>query len=160
MKKAIYDIIGDFGEELIYTFEFVFNSLISAVEFMAGLLVSLIANVGNGIVIFIANLFKVSMWLIDRDRVAHTELVIDQQTISTELEILINVNKIKEDALQRKAWTSNHSLALNELSSELYNQCNWDEQRIHQYMRGIVETIPGLSYVSNDDSDDSIDLED
>ena len=70
------------------------------------------------------------------------------------------LNKIKEDALQRKAWTSNHSLALNELSSELYNQCNWDEQRIHQYMRGIVETIPGLSYVSNDDSDDSIDLED
>jgi hypothetical protein len=162
MKNIMYDIIGDFGEELIELLELLFNSLISVVHFIANSFSSLITAVGNGILAAIANVFKMSLWLIDRDRVSHTELVIDQYDINTELEILMNVNRVKEDALERKTWTGNHSMALNELSSRLYNECNWDETRIHQYMRNLVEAIPGLSYVSGNDSesDDSIDLED
>jgi hypothetical protein len=102
-----------------------------------------------------------SLWLIDRDRVDHTEMVMDQAPLNNELQILMNVTRLKEDALERKAWTNHHSLALNQLSSKLYNECNWNEQRIHEYMRAIVESIPGLSYVPGDEDDDeSIDLDD
>ena len=91
-------------------------------------------------------------------------MVIEQQYINNELDILMSVTKVKEDALFHKTWTTNHSLALNELSTKLYHECDWDKDRIHEYMRAIVESIPGLSYIAADtddeDDDDSIDLDD
>lgn len=150
MRNIIYNAIGGFGEDLIAGLQVIFNFLID-----------LVTGIGNAIIVSIANIFKMSLWLIDRNRVDHAEMVMDQVPINNELQILMNVTRLKEDALEHKAWTSNHSLALNQLSSKLYNECNWDEKRIHEYMRAIVESIPGLSYVPGDeDEDDSIDLED
>lgn len=150
MRNIIYNAVGDFGEDLITGLQAVFNFLID-----------LVTGIGNAIIISTANVFKMSLWLIDRDRVDHTEMVMDQAPLSNELQILMNVTRLKEDALERKAWTNHHSLALNQLSSKLYNECNWNEQRIHEYMRAIVESIPGLSYVPGDEDDDeSIDLDD
>lgn len=151
MKNIIYNAIGNFGEDLITGLQAIFNFIID-----------LIAGIANFLIISVANIFKMSLWLIDRDRVDHAEMVIDQVPINNELQILMNVTRVKEDALERKTWTNHHSLALNQLSSKLYNECNWDEKRIHEYMRAIVESIPGLSYVPGDEEDDdeSIDLDD
>ena len=151
MRKIIYDTLGDFGEDLITGLQVIFNFLID-----------ILTGVGNTIIAFVANIFKMSMWLIDKERVDHTETVIEQFPLNNELQILMNVTRLKEDALERKTWTNHHSSALNQLSSKLYNECNWDQSRIHEYMRAIVESIPGLSYVPGDDEedDDSIELED
>lgn len=146
MRNFFFNLIGDFGEDLITLVQFVFNSLIS-----------LIAFVGDTLTSFVANIFKMSLWMIDRNRVDHTEMVIDQVPINNELQILINVTRVKEDALEQKTWTKDHSLAINHLSSKLYNECNWNEKRIHEYMKAIVESIPGLSYVSGDEDGDEDD---
>ena len=151
MRKIIYDTLGDFGEDLITGLQVIFNFLID-----------ILTGVGNTIIASVANIFKMSMWLIDKERVDHTETVIEQFPLNNELQILMNVTRLKEDALERKTWTNHHSSTLNQLSSKLYNECNWDQNRIHEYMRAIVESIPGLSYVPGDDEedDDSMDLED
>jgi hypothetical protein len=153
MKNFIFNTIADMGESLIAGLQLIFNFLIDVQTKLANYLITLVANT-----------FKMSLWLVSSDRVGHAEMVIEQQSLNNELEILMNVTKVKEDALSRKAWTSHHSLALNELSTKLYHECDWDKDRIHDYMRAIVESIPGLSYVAADeddeDDDESINLDD
>lgn len=153
MKNWLYEIIADFGE-----------SFIVGCQFLAELLINLLTEIVNKFIELTASIFKLALWLIDGNRVSHAEHVIDQMSINNELSILMNVTKIKEDALERRAWTTHHSIALNELSSQLYNECNWDRVRIHDYMRAIVESIPGLTYAAVDDDDEdedeAIDLDD
>lgn len=151
MKELMFNFLSDVGE-----------SIIIGTQIMMALILSAQTRLANFFIDLTANSFKSLLWIIDPDRVNHAEHVIDQMSLNNELEILMNVTKVKEDALERRSWTNHHSIALNELSSKLYNECDWDKSRIHDYMRAIVESIPGLSYVAgeDDDDDDSIDLDD
>lgn len=151
MKEIVFDYLSDLGEAIIF-----------GIQIIAEFAISIQANLANSIIRIIANSFKSLLWLVDRGRVDHAEQVIDQMSLNNELTILMSVTKIKEDALEHRSWTNKHSIALNELSSKLYNECDWDKSKIHDYMRAIVESIPGLSYVAGDDEDDDdpIDLDD
>lgn len=152
MKNWLYDNISDLGESFIVGCQIITSFLIGWLTAISDWFISLTADA-----------FKITLWFIDRERTDHAQHVVEQFSINTELEILMNVTRVKEDALERMSWTTNHSVALNELSSQLYNECNWDRVRIHDYMRAIVESIPGLSYVAaedDDENDDTIDLED
>lgn len=146
MKNWLFDNISDTGENLIHGFQLIATGLLSLVAF-----------VSNNLIRATANLFKITLWFIDSQRVDHAEHVVEQMSLNNELQILMNVTRVKEDALERRAWTNNHSLALNELSSKLYTECEWDKERIHDYMRSIVESIPGLSYVAGEDDEDDED---
>jgi hypothetical protein len=150
MKNWLYDNISDLGE-----------SLIVGCEILTSFLIDILTSVSDWFIFCIASIFKLALWFVDQERTDHAQHVVDQTSLNTELEILMNVTRVKEDALEKMSWTTHHSLALNELSSQLYNQCNWDRVRIHDYMRAIVESIPGLSYVATeeDEDDDSIGLE-
>jgi hypothetical protein len=154
MKNILFELIADMGENLIFGLQVIFTFFID-----------IQTNIADSLVTFVANVFKLSLWLVNRDRVGHAEMVIDQKSLNNELEILMSVTKVKEDALFNKSWTTNHSLALNELSTKLYHECEWDKDRIHDYMRAIVESIPGLSYMAADsddemEDDEPIDLDD
>ena len=150
MKELMFNFLSDVGE-----------SIIIGTQIMMALILSAQTRLANFFIDLTANSFKSLLWIIDPDRVNHAEHVIDQMSLNNELEILMNVTKVKEDALERRSWTNHHSIALNELSSKLYNECDWDKSRIHDYMRAIVESIPGLSYVAGEEEDDdSIDLDD
>jgi hypothetical protein len=123
----------------------------------SNLALKIVGSVSIGAIRFTASIFKWILWLIDKDRVHHAEQVIEQEDLSNELDILVHVTKVKEDALSRGAWTNAHSLTLNELSQKLYDDCEWSKDMIHSYMREIVESIPGLAYVPGDDDDDDDD---
>jgi hypothetical protein len=98
--------------------------------------------------------------LVDPDRLDHAEQVADQYSMNQELEILGAVSHVKEDALEKKAWTAQHSQALNILGNRLCQECDWEEERIHDYMRRVVKSIPGLGYLvgSEEDDDDTISI--
>lgn len=151
MKNWIFNTISNLGEDLITGFQVV-----------ASFMITLLTDICNNLIQVTAYLFRMILWLIDRERIDHAQHVFQQMSMTNELQILMDVCKIKEDALERKLWTSDHSIALNELSSKLYYECDWDKDRIHDYMRAIVESIPGLSYVAADDDedDDNISLDD
>jgi hypothetical protein len=110
-------------------------------------------EISNGILNIFNSLFKFILTLIDKKRVYHTEQVINQEEIAHELEILINVSAVKEDALQRGTWTPNHSMTMSHLSQRLYSECDWSSDKIHDYMRKVVESL-GLVYVNGNDEDD------
>ncbi len=77
----------------------------------------------------------------------------------TELELLSSVSKLKEHALKIDEWTEEHSEALEAIANALLNECDWDEDHIHQYMKGVVEGIPGLEYLGGPDDEDEDDFD-
>lgn len=143
MRTKLFNLVGSFGETFIDALRLVLEFFINTQTRIAELVLGLTANI-----------FKFALWLIDDERIEHAEEAINQSSLSTELEILMMVSKVKEDALSVGFWRENHSMALNELGSRLYNECEWEEGEIHRYMRMIVESIPGLTYAITDDEDD------
>lgn len=113
----------------------------------------------------IANITRIILTIIDSEKMNHAASVVEQAPINNELEILANVTKIKEEALERRRWTDDHTIALNQMGYRLYHECDWSEASIHAYMKDIVESIPGLTYSGrsisddDDDDDDGIDLD-
>lgn len=137
----------------------IFEWILNAVQVVLNFVLDLISKLFNGLYFALASLFKYVLWLIDKDRVYHAEQVMQQEDINTELQILLHTTKVKEDALGRGAWTSEHSIAINKLSQQLYDECEWSKERIHTYMRAIIESIPGLQYVAGDDDEDDDSIE-
>lgn len=153
MRSLVFNIVGGIGQATV-------DSLVYLLEAFTDLQ----NKIYNLIVKLVAGGFKGLLFLIDRKRVRHLENAMNQSDVINELEILILISKIKEDALMRKSWTSSHSIALDELGSRLYGECDWSKSSVHGYMRAIVESIPGLSYAGevgdDDDDDDVITLDD
>jgi hypothetical protein len=149
MKRVLFDALAFLGEAIIDLLENVGDLLSLGIESLFGFFVWLAANA-----------FKAILWVVDSDRLDHAEQVADQYSMNQELEILGAISHVKEDALQKKAWTSQHSEAINILGNKLCHECDWEEERIHDYMRRVIESIPGLGYLvgSEEDDDDTISI--
>ena len=142
-------------KNVLYTsLMYVFERVLEVVQFIGSALLEAISHVLNYVYSALSFVFKSVLRIIDKDRVHHAEQVVEQENIAKELQILVYVSKVKQDALETGGWTSKHSLALNQLSQRLYMECGWNLKKIHSYMRSIVESIPGLSYVSGNDDED------
>jgi hypothetical protein len=149
MKEALFDITAEIGKWIIV-----------GIHELGELIGYGIEAVFNFSVWITGNIFATILSWIDSERVEHAEHVAEQYPLAMELEILGAVTAVKEDALDKKKWTEQHSMALNVLGNRLFNECDWDEERIHDYMRRVVESIPGLGYAvgSQDDDDNSISI--
>jgi hypothetical protein len=146
VKKFLYNAIGWIGQKTIQLTYSIGNITVEIVRSLFG-----------AIIFIIANLFRLVLLLIDKERTEYAAEAIQQSPINLELKILGWVSQVKEDALQREDWTEKHSNAIRVLAARLYNECDWRERDVHRYMKGVVESIPGLYYSVegwNDDDDD------
>lgn len=151
MRSRLFDLVAWLGQNIIEAIKGVAAGLSWLIGFSSGIIVWLTAN----IITFLLR-------LIDHKKYNHISDVIEQAPLNNELEILANVTSVKEEALKRRKWTDEHTMALNRLGARLYQECDWSEENIHAYMRQVVESIPGLSYgaeYGDDDDDDGIDLD-
>ena len=105
----------------------------------------------NGINFIIKSIAEKVMIWIDKDRYEHATLAAKQSTELMELNLLMAANKVKEDAIAMKTWTIGHTIALNKIGTALHVSCNWEPARVHKYFRPLVESIPGMSYMSGDE---------
>lgn len=143
MKKIIFDSVAYVGKAIIGILRETGDLLSHGIE-----------SVFNFLVWIFAQVFRFVLWIIDKERVDHAEQVIDQFVMNRELEILGAISHVKENALNSKVWSEKHSKALNILGNRLFQECDWEEDRIHDYMRRVVESIPGLGYAVGSDDDD------
>lgn len=146
MRNSIYNLLYYLAE-----------GLLMVIQYSGNFLLNFIGAIFNWIYSVVAWIFKSILSFIDKNRVYHAEQVIEQEDIGMELNILCQISQVKEDALRRGTWTSEHSEALNQLSQMLYDNSGWSKDKIHTYMRALVESIPGLSYVSGNDEDEDED---
>jgi len=91
-------------------------------------------------------------WL-DEERFDYYTSVLSQQSELGELQLLMAARKIKEDALKGRVWTTMHTIAINKIAGALHYECGWEPPRVHQYLKEIVESIPGMVYETREDFD-------
>lgn len=65
---------------------------------------------------------------------------------NTELKLLDAGYKVRNHAKDADSWTDDHSRALEAIGDALLNECGWEEERVHDKLREIVESIDGLEY--------------
>lgn len=143
MKNMLFELISNIGKYIIVVID----------NFRDGLLIA-IAWLLNTTIWIIANIFRVVLSIIDSERINHAEQASEQYGLTREIELLGAISAVKEDALDQKTWLSEHTNALNILGSQLINECEWEERRVHRYIKKIVESIPGLQYAGSVEEDD------
>jgi hypothetical protein len=109
----------------------------------------LVATIGHGL-----------MGLIDGERLSEIEeeeMEADEESetkaIHDELSLLVTAGKVRDHASELGDWTESHTQALNAIGDALLNQCYWEEDDVHQYLRSVVESIDGLEYHLPDEDD-------
>jgi len=136
--------------------------IFSSVVQLAGLLTSINNTIGNTATSLLVNFFnsvnniiKFSCSylakIIDEERFNHMNSTAEQYSNLMELDLLMCVTKVKEDALKRKLWTTMHTIAINKIGTALHVQHGWEPARVHGYLRQVIEDIPGMTYVAGDE---------
>lgn len=104
----------------------------------------LVATIGHAI-----------MMSLDAERVdtveAEAEMESEAKAVNDELSLLTTAGKVRDHAQETGDWTDYHTEAINQIGEALLNHCEWEEEAVHQYLRGVVESIEGLEYQIPDD---------
>ena len=122
----------------------VFGGLIRAVRWISGLLLVTLGNVGH-----------ILMATIDAKRLAvYTNMLETEeqeqgselQMQSLELRLLASASQVRDHAKETDDWTDRHTEALNAIGDALIAEAGWKEENVHHYLKGVVESIDGLEY--------------
>lgn len=136
--------------------------LFKTIAFVAGSLASINIAIGNSLANGIAFVFNSInrviqstaaslMTLVDKERFEHASTALGQLSELRELDLLMAATRVKDDAMKNKAWTIGHTVAMNQIGNALYAQCRWEPARIHQYLKDVIESVPGMVYMGGDD---------
>lgn len=95
------------------------------------------------------------MKLIDKKRVTVYEQMMEQnvgeeptelESQAMELRLLASASQVRDHAKETDDWTDRHTEALNAIGDALIVEAGWQEDSVHQYLKGLVESIDGLEY--------------
>jgi hypothetical protein len=136
--------------------------LFRSIASFTGLLIAFNLGVGTFITSTIAKSFnllnrlisgsaKFFLHAIDKKQYEYDSALANQKDELGELDLMIAAHKVKEDAMRRRMWTMMHTIAINKIGSGLHTDYDWEVPRVHQYLRDIVESIPGMVYCNGDD---------
>lgn len=143
MKKQLFHVVPAVTYASIWFSDRVFSFVIQVLAWLSGVVRFLIANLGVAL-----------MKLVDNEEYEAIQAKIQLETQQAELDLLASVSKLKEHAMEIGDWTEEHTEALNAIGNALLNECSWDEEHVHRYLREVVESIPGLHYETDEDEDD------
>ena len=128
-------------------------NIIRTLHWTAGLVSAAIMWTATKVCQSIAKTAYALMKVIDKEACEQYEAMIEMATPSRELEVqqtelhlLDAASKVKVHAETTGNWTDDHSDALEAVSNALLNECDWEEDDIHSYMKRLVESIDGLEY--------------
>jgi hypothetical protein len=140
MKQELFVVTVRATEMFIKISDWIFG-LIAAVPVNLGLLSrGFFAQVGYRILI-----------LLDKEQVDRSNGILPEgeqelHRQQVELQLLSAASMVRDNYLETGEWTEQHTEALEALSNQLLNECDWEEEHIHQYMRSVVEAGTDLNY--------------
>ncbi len=140
MKNTLFHIISWSTYALIVASDKIAAALIWLIAWASGITRWLIANGGQAL-----------MRKLTPEQFEAVQAQMQLQSQQTELELLASVSKLKEHAIETGDWTDDHTEAINAVGNALLNECDWDEEHVHQYLKEVVESIPGLQYGTPED---------
>jgi hypothetical protein len=80
-----------------------------------------------------------------------TEQAEELQAQRIELDLLKSATKVRDHAKTNNEWNASHSEAITAIGNALLNECDWEEEHVHQYLKEVVESVPGLTYGTGGD---------
>lgn len=144
MRQALFVITVRLTEAIIKILNWVFGLMAAVPINFNALATGLVAWIGCR-----------AMILLDKEQFTYLnetgpnhKASLQQQQI--ELQLLSAASMVRDNYLETGSWTDQHTEAIQSLSNQLLNECNWDENAIHQYMRSVVESGTDLSYDMGD----------
>jgi hypothetical protein len=140
LKNLLFNGIGLVFGNTIYVVLMLRSFLVMATTYLLG-----------GVIWALQSVAKALMTLVDSERTEHDRLTAEQQDGLSELNVLGRAAQVRDDALSRKVWTMGHTIEMNRIGLALVNHYGWEPARVHSYLRGVVESIPGLAYEGTDD---------
>lgn len=143
MKNTLFHILSWSTYALIIASDKIGAALIWLVAWISGITRWAIASGGQAL-----------MRKFTPDQFEEVQAQMQLENQQTELELLSTVSKLKEDALERGDWTDSHTEAIEAIGNALVNECDWEEEHVHQYLKEVVESIPGLNYGLDYDDED------
>lgn len=121
------------------------DALFSLVTYLHSIVIFAVKDVANMLIAIVINGSTMLLKIIDPERMEHAEEAVDQEESITELKILQDISSVRDDAIQCNEWNEDHEEHLSFLASLLYNQHDWDEDQISDYIRTVVATGPAMS---------------
>ena len=97
-----------------------------------------------------ANIIYFLVNKVDPTAIKEAEDNLQLKSQQIELELLASASKVRDDAVANGDWTDDHTEALNAVGNALIGSCNWDEDHVHSYLKGVVESVEGLTYGDDD----------
>jgi hypothetical protein len=148
MRSVLFNATSKIAEILIVAGQNIAVFSINVIRFISTAGIQVVSFITKGLLI-----------IIDEERYANLQAYYEQQDMHAELKAINELIILKQDAIAQKKWTDQHTQALHMVGNTLINECDWHEDKMHEYMKGVVESIPGLHYVGgyeDDDDDESI----
>jgi hypothetical protein len=140
MRQVAFKTIGSVSASMVQMNLAIGNAIASSVAWCF-----------NQVNAIIAATARFLMRRLDEERFDYYSSLLSQQSELGELQLLMAARKVKEDALKGRVWTTMHTIAINKIAGALHYNCGWEPPRIHQYLREVVESIPGMVYGTGDD---------
>jgi len=141
MKKVLFDTVVRTTEALIRLSDWFYAAVIW-----------IPSNLGELSRVTIARLGLFLMNAIDEETVKKSndllpsEQKAELQKQQIELHLLSAASMVRDHYLETGEWTDGHSEAIEALGNQLLNECDWEEDDIHDYLRSVVEAGTDLHY--------------
>jgi len=120
------------------------DALFSLVTYLHSIVIFAVKDVANMLIAIVINGSTMLLKIIDPERMEHAEEAVDQEESITELKILQDISLVRDEAIRCNEWNEDHEEHLSFLASLLYNQHDWDEDQISDYIRTVVATGPAM----------------
>lgn len=132
--------------------------LFKAVTQTSAILIGLTGWLNFAALKVIGNVGYFLMKLIDAKKVRSYEKLVEAseeqgselESQAIELRLLSSASQVRDHARETEDWTDRHTEALNAIGDALMVEAGWEEESVHQYLKGIVESIEGLEYGTDD----------
>lgn len=121
------------------------NALFSLVSHTNLLILKIIKGIAEGLIIINGKIGWIVLTLIDKERMRHAQVISEQEEEISELNVLLGINEIRNDALKSGKWNEDHEDSLNLLGNVLANEHDWEVENVERYLHEVIATGPAIN---------------
>lgn len=135
MTNPLGRLVVGIGSVVVTIIDFIYNTVSSVINFTYDTTRKIMENV-----------FYTIAKLVDKKGIEANEQKLELHVQHMELQLLSSASKVRDHANNSDGWTDHHTEAINAVGQALVEECDWDEEDVHTYLKSIVESVDGLSY--------------
>ena len=118
------------------------NILFNAVSYINSVTLSAIRGISDTAINITLASTAMLLKIIDKERMAYAESAAQQHEEINELQILANIDEIRNDAVRHGEWNEEHEHKLNFFGNLLCNHYNWEVNQVERYLHEVIATGP------------------